>query len=151
MDKSTAEQCRAVAKAAVDAGRYRSEQEKYHAKALIDEVFDRAIRQGEPPLLVLFATLMKYQVATSGWLTDEEKELEDGLIDVEMEQMLYAKPLDLLMWYTSYMLRMANSVPEIDPVYKGNLTSVLLTQQLLLDCIIATCPLRTPDTPTDRR
>ena len=114
---------------------------------MIDDVFDRAIRQGEPPLLVLFATLMKYQVSTAGWLTDEEKELEDGLIDVEMEQMLYANPLDLLMWYTSYMLRMANNVPEIDPVYKGNLTSVLLTQQLLLDCIVATCPLRTTGAP----
>lgn len=125
---------------------YRSEQEKRYAAALINDIFEHSRLARERPLLVLMEALIKYPILNDYSLSDEERELELGLIDVEKQQLLHASPLDLLKWYTDFQLRKAHENGSATPELSNAISNILLTQQLLLECI-STC--FTPESATE--
>lgn len=116
---------------------YRSEQEKHYACALINSIFDHSELANERPLLVLLEALLKYPVLNDASLSDEERDLELGLIDVEKQQMMHASPLELLKWHTQFQLRRASETGAASPDLNNALSNILLTQQLLLECVSA--------------
>lgn len=114
---------------------YRSEQEKYYAAALINSIFDESEQANERPLLVLLEALLKHPILNDSSLSDEERDLELGMIDVEKQQMMHAPPLELLKWHTQFQLRRAHNSGAASPELSNALSNILLTQQLLLECI----------------
>lgn len=62
----------------------------------------------ERPLPVLLEALLKYPILNDSSLSDEERDLKQGLIDVEKQQMMHASPLELLKWHTQFRLRRAS-------------------------------------------
>lgn len=116
---------------------YRSETEKYYAAALINSVFEQSEQAQERPLLVLLEALLKHSILNDSSLNDEERDLELGLIEVEKQQMLQATPLELLKWHTNFQLRRANETDTASHEFNNSISNILLTQQLLLECIFA--------------
>lgn len=114
---------------------YRSEQEKFHAAALINSVFTESEQAHERPLLILLEALLKHPILNDSSLSDEERDLELGMIDVEKQQMMHASPLELLKWHTQFQLRRAHDSGTASPELSNALSNILLTQQLLLECI----------------
>ncbi|MBQ3240911.1 MAG: hypothetical protein IJB00_06995 [Akkermansia sp.] len=114
---------------------YRSEQEKFYAAALINSVFTESEQANERPLLILLEALLKHPVLNDSSLSDEERDLELGMIDVEKQQMMHASPLELLKWHTQFQLRRAHDSDTASPELRNTLSNILLTQQLLLECI----------------
>lgn len=116
---------------------YRSEQEKYYAAALVNSVFDESEQANERPLLVLLEALLKHPILNDSSLSDEERDLELGMIDVEKQQMMHSSPLELLKWHTQFQLRRAYDSGTSSPDLSNALSNILLTQQLLLECVSA--------------
>lgn len=114
---------------------YRSEQEKYYAAALINSIFDESEQANERPLLVLLEALLKHPILNDNSLSDEERDLELGMIDVQKQQLKHASPLELLKWHTQFQLRRAHDSGTSSPELTNTLSNILLTQQLLLECI----------------
>lgn len=114
---------------------YRSEAEKLHAAALVNSIFEQSQHTDERPLLILLEALLKHPILNDSSLSDEERELELGLLDVEKQQLLHASPLDLLKWYTHFQLRKARDSGAYSPELSSSISNILLTQQLLLECI----------------
>ena len=114
---------------------YRSEQEKYYASVLINSIFDESEQANERPLLVLLEALLKHPILNDSSLSDEERDLELGMIDVEKQQLKHASPLELLKWHTQFQLRRAQDSGTASPELCNALSNILLTQQLLLECV----------------
>lgn len=95
---------RAIALLSIRTCPYRSEQEEYYAAALINS----SELVNERPLPVLLEALLKYPILNDSSLSDEERDLKLGLIDVEKQQMMHASPLELLKWHTQFRLRRAS-------------------------------------------
>lgn len=114
---------------------YRSEAEKLHAEALVNSIFEQSQHTDERPLLILLEALLMHSILNDSSLSDEERELELGLLDVEKQQLLHASPLDLLKWYTHFQLRKSRDSGAYSPELSSSISNILLTQQLLLECI----------------